>query len=202
MFYDRNDFPSFLEKSSYHFGFELRLKDPENFLLYKKVLEQEGLRIETWAESNSSLFFALRMEKAIMSIFLSLAGFITLLSLASLLVLLMVQKKKERGVLMAMGLTQVKIKDLFLKVGLLMTGAGLLGSAILSVLVCLVLKYVPLPFLSAFYEEGALFPVEFHFGFMLLLFLAVLVLSFMVCVLSIRSQRFFSPAELLKTDTN
>ena len=202
VFYDPKKMTSFSEKSSYQFGFELRLKDPEAFLLYKKVLQKLGLRVETWAEQNSALFFALRMEKAIMSAFLSLAGFITLLSLASLLVLLMVQKKKERGILMAMGLTKIKIKHLFLKVGLLMTGAGLLGSAFLSVLVCLILKYVPLPFLSAFYEEGALFPIEFHFGFMFLLFLLVLILSFVVCVLSIRSQNFFSPSELLKTETN
>ena len=202
VFYDPKNFPSFLEKSSYRFGFELKLKDPEGFLPYKIALEKGGLRVETWAEQNSSLFFALRMEKAIMSTFLSLAGFITLLSLASLLVLLMVQKKKERGVLMAMGLTSVKIKNLFLKVGLLMTVAGLLGSAILSILVCLILKYVPLPFLSAFYEEGALFPVEFNFSFMCLLFFSVLCLSCLVCVLSIRSQSVFSPSTLLKTEIN
>ena len=202
VFYDPAHFPSFSKKSSYHFGFELRLKDPEGFGLYAKTLKTAGFRVETWAEKHSSLFFALRMEKAIMSAFLSLAGFITLLSLASLLVLLMVQKKKERGILMAMGLTKIQIKNLFLKVGFLMTIAGLLGSAFLSVLVCLILKYVPLPFLSAFYKEGALFPVEFHFGFMGWLFLSVIVLSFVVCALSIRSQNFLSPSELIKTETS
>ncbi len=202
VFYDRKDFPSFVEKSSHHFGLELRIKDPEDFMPYKKVLTGAGFLVETWTEKNSSLFFALRMEKTIMSVFLSIAGFITLLALSSLLVLLMVQKKRERGALMAMGLSTSQVGALFLKAGLLMAGMGMLGAFLLSSFVCLFLKYVPLPFLSSFYEGGALFPVEFHFSFMGGLFLSVLGLSFLVCVWSVRSQSFFSPSELLKTETN
>ena len=202
VFYDRRDFPDFVENSSYHFGFEMRIKDPEAFMPYKKVLKQAGFSIETWTEKNSSLFFALRMEKAIMSIFLSLSGFITLLALSSLLVLLMVQKKRERGALMAMGLSASQVEALFLKIGLLMAGIGMLGAFLLSTFVCLFLRYVPLPFLSDFYEGEALFPVEFQVWFMLLLFLLVLCVSFFVCLFSVRSQNAFSPSELLKTETN
>ena len=42
VFYDRNYFPSFRESSSYRSGFEMRLNEPEDFLLYKTVLGRSG----------------------------------------------------------------------------------------------------------------------------------------------------------------
>ena len=198
IFYNREHFPSFREKSSYVSGFEIRLKDPEHFLLYKTVLEKEGFSVEVWSERNSSVFFALKLEKIIMSVFLSLAGLITLLAVTSLLVLLMVQKKREMGVLMAIGLPIQKIQSLFVGIGLFLCSFGMLGACLFSLFVCLSLKYVNLPFLSQFHP-GTQFPVEFNFLFMLLLFVSIFFLAGVTCVLSVRSQSRYSPAELLKT---
>ena len=198
LFYDRKHFPSFKKNSSYQSGFEIFLQEPENFLPYKTALEKQNFSVETWSERNSSVFFALKVEKIIMSVFLSLAGLITLLAVSSLLVLLIVQKKKEIGVLMAMGLPAEKAKSLFTGMGLLLCLSGILGALLLSVSVCLLLKYAPIPLLSQFYSQGE-FPVEFNFSFMLLLFFGVLLLSILSCVLSVRSQLRYTPSELIKT---
>ena len=198
IFYDRKHFPSFKENSSYQSGFEIFLQEPENFLPYKTALEKQNLSVETWSERNSSVFFALKVEKIIMSVFLSLAGLITLLTVSSLLVLLIVQKKKEIGVLMAMGLPAEKAKSLFTGMGLLLCLSGMLGALLLSVSVCLLLKYAPIPLLSQFYSQGE-FPVEFNFSFMFLLFAGVLFLSTLSCVLSVRSQLRYTPSDLIKT---
>jgi len=198
IFYDRERFSSFRESSSYGYGFEMRLKEPESFLLYKDVLEKEGFSVEVWPERNSSVFFALKVEKVIMSIFLSLAGIITLLAVSSLLILLMVQKKKEMGILMAMGLSIGKVQNLFVGIGLLLCSFGMLGAWIFSLLVCLFLKYSSIPFLSQFHSDVQ-FPVEFNFLFMSLLFIGVFLLACVTCILSVRSQFRYLPAELLKT---
>ena len=197
IFYDRSLFPSFRENSSYESGLEIRLKEPENFLPYKNVLKKEGFLVEVWTERNSSVFFALKVEKVIMSVFLSLAGFITLLAVSSLLALLIVQKKKEIGILMAMGVPTQTARRLFTGVGLFLCFFGVLGGGLLSALVYLLLRYTNIPFLSQFHA-GEGFPVEFNFWFMCGLFAGVFFLACFVCSLSVRSQLHYSPAELLK----
>ena len=198
VFYDRSHFPSFRESSSYRSGFEMRLNEPEDFMPYKTALEEAGFSVEVWPERNSSVFFALKVEKTIMSIFLSLAGLITLLAVSSLLVLLMVQKKKEMGVLMAMGLSLQKVHRLFVGIGLLLSSFGMLGAFLFSLGVCLFLKYSNIPILAQFHADTS-FPVEFNVPFMLFLFIGIFCLAFVGCALSVRSQSRYSPAELLKT---
>ena len=198
IFYDRNKFPTFRESSSYTYGFEIMLHNPENFLAYKKVLEKEGYTVEVWSERNSSIFFALKVEKLIMSIFLSLAGLITLLAVSSLLVLLIVQKRKEQGILMAMGMNPQKVQKLFMGIGILLCFSGMLGGGFLSLVVSLFLKYYDISLLSQF-NAGGTFPVEFNLFFTVLLFVAVFVLACINCFLSVRSQSRLLPADLLKT---
>lgn len=198
IFYDRGNFPFLRESSSYGSGFEMRLKEPRDFLLYKTALEQEGFLVEVWPERNSSVFFALKVEKIIMSLFLSLAGIITLLAVCSLLVLLMVQKKKEMGALMAIGLPLRKIQNLFIGVGLVLCSLGMLGAGLFSLSVCLFLRYSNIPYLAQFHSS-AKFPVEFNALFMIVLFIGIFILAFFGCLLSVRSQFRYSPAELLKT---
>ena len=198
IFYDRTIFSSFQENSSYRSGFEILLKEPEDFLLYTNALQKEGFSVEAWPERNSSVFFALKVEKVIMSLFLSLSGLITLLAVSSLLVLLMVQKKKEIGILMAMGLPIKKIQSLFIGVGVFLCLFGIVGSLIFSVSTCLFLKYSNISFLSQFHS-GTQFPIDFNILFMLLLFIGILLLAYIGCILSVRSQSRHSPAELLKT---
>ena len=168
------------------------------FYYIKLYWEEADFFVEVWPERNSSVFFALKVEKAIMSIFLSLAGFITLLAVSSLLVLLMVQKKKEMGVLMAMGLSIQKVHRLFIGIGLLLSSFGMLGACLFSLGVCLFLKYFNIPILAQFHADAS-FPVEFNIPFMLFLFIGIFCLAFVGCVLSVRSQSRYSPAELLKT---
>ena len=198
IFYDRGDFPFLRESSSYGSGFEMRLKEPRDFLLYKTALEKEGFFVEVWPERNSSIFFALKVEKIIMSLFLSLAGIITLLAVCSLLVLLIVQKKKEMGALMAIGLPLQKIQNLFIGIGLVLCSLGMLGAWIFSLSVCLFLRYSNIPFLAQFHSSSQ-FPVEFNTLFMIFLFIGIFILAFFGCLLSVRSQFRYSPAELLKT---
>ena len=198
IFYNREQFPSFREQSSYGTGFEMRLKEPEDFLKYKTVLEKEGFSVEAWPERNSSVFFALKAEKIIMSLFLSLAGLITLLAVSSLLALLIVRKKKEMGILMAMGFPLKKIQNLFTGIGLLLCVCGMIGAWFFSLFICLFLKYANIPLLAQFHAESQ-FPIDFNFLFMGWLFVGVFLLAFVMCVWSVRSQMRHSPAELLKT---
>ena len=198
VFYDRKYFSVFAGSSSYTYGFEMYLVQPDQYFLYQDVLEANGFSIQGWPDRNSAVFFALKVEKIIMSCFLSLAGLITLMAVSSLLVLLMLQKKKEMGILMAMGLPIQQIKRIFIGVGFLLCGLGSLGGWLMALLICLALKYIPLPFLSQFHG-GMLFPVEFNWYFLTIILVSAFVLAFFSCWISVWSQTKESPSELLKT---
>ena len=198
VFYDRKLFSAFPASSSYTYGFEMYLVQPNQYLSYQKILEENGFSVQVWPDRNSAVFFALKVEKIIMSCFLSLAGLITLMAVSSLLVLLMLLKKKEMGILMAMGLPLQQIKRIFIGVGFLLCGLGSLGGWLMALLICLALRYIPIPFLSQFHG-GVLFPVEFNWYFLTIILGSVFVLAFLSCWISVWSQTKESPSELLKT---
>ncbi len=197
IFYNRQIF-NFSENSSYLPGFEIRLKDPKQYAVYQKVLEKEGFLIEVWPERNSSIFFALKLEKIIMSLFLSLAGLITLLAVSSLLVLLIVQKKREIGALLAIGFPIQKIRRIFIGIGLLLCVFGILGGSLLGLFTCFLLQKAPLHFLPFFYQEGLL-PVEFHLSFFVWFPICALCVSFLSCWFSVQTQLRHTPTDLLKS---
>ena len=58
-------------------GYELRLKNPYQFDRVVSELKAMGFRVQSWRDRNTPLFFALRMEKLAMTLFLSLAVLIT-----------------------------------------------------------------------------------------------------------------------------
>lgn len=198
VFYDRKYFSTFADSSSYTYGFEMWLNYPDQYLLYQRVLEQNGFSVQVWPDRNSAVFFALKVEKIIMSCFLALAGLITLMAVSSLLVLLMLQKKKEIGILMAMGLPIQQIKRIFIGVGFLLCSLGSIGGWFAALLICFALKYIPIPFLAQFHG-GVLFPVEFNWYLLSIILMSTFLLALLSCWVSVWSQTRESPSELLKT---
>ncbi len=198
VFYDRKYFPSFSKNSSYLSGFEILLKEPESYEPYKEALATAGYTVEAWPERNSSVFFALRIEKIIMTLFLSLAGLITLLAVSSLLVLLMVQKRKDIGALMALGWPIKKVRSLFVGVGLFLCLFGVVGGILFGLLICFLIKYSQIGFLAHLYSDPQ-FPLTAQPWTFVVIGLTVLCFAFVSCWLSVRSQSRLSASELLKT---
>ncbi len=197
IFYDRKKFPGFSRLSSYQAGFEIYLKDPDKYYLYKKALGASGFLVSDWTEKNSSVFFALQIERVIMSLFLSLAGVITLLAISSLLVLLLVQKKKEIGILMVLGLSLKKIRRLFISTGFLLCALGAGSGVLLGLLISWLLTYVNMSWFIPVGED-TMFVVKFYPMFLVLFVISIGVLAFLSCWLSVRSQLKQNPALLLK----
>lgn len=92
----------------------------------------QNLRIQSWKERNSALFTALRIEKLAIGFFLTIASVLALFSLISVVVLLISQKKKEMGLLMALGMSRAEVQDLFWKIALILSGIGLGSGAVLG----------------------------------------------------------------------
>jgi lipoprotein-releasing system permease protein len=81
----------------------------------------------TWSEQQKSFFNALRMEKLILRIFLTLIILIAAFNIISTLIMMIMEKKKDIGVLLAVGLSKRRIINIFIFNGLFI---GIFGTII------------------------------------------------------------------------
>jgi lipoprotein-releasing system permease protein len=88
-----------------------------------------NVQVKTWKEINRPLFLALRLEKIVMFVTISLIIFVAALNLISSLSMLILEKRPAVGVLRTLGATDRTILSIFLQVGLLIGLTGtLLGN--------------------------------------------------------------------------
>jgi len=92
----------------------------------KKILPQT-VYITTWMELNRSLFSALKLEKNIMFLTITLIVFVAALNIIATLILMVMEKTRDIGILMAMGSTPPDIKRIFFYQGALI---GIVGTAV------------------------------------------------------------------------
>jgi lipoprotein-releasing system permease protein len=83
-----------------------------------------GVQVKTWKEINRPLFLALRLEKIVMFVTISMIIFVAALNLISSLSMLILEKRPSVGVLRTLGATERTILTIFLEVGLLIGLSG------------------------------------------------------------------------------
>ena len=102
----------------------------------RTIAGQTGLLAESWMQTNAQLLSALRAQTASTLTIRTFVTLIVALGIASVLVVSVVQKQKEIGILRAMGASQGRILRVFLIQGGLVALVGsLLGSGIAAALV-------------------------------------------------------------------
>ena len=82
-------------------------------------------RVKTWMELNPALFGALRVEKTVMFVILTLIIVVAALNITSMLIMIVMEKTKDIGVLRALGATRASIAALFLIQGAVIGGLGI-----------------------------------------------------------------------------
>jgi len=88
-----------------------------------------GIYVTTWMELNRSLFSALKLEKTLLFLTITLIVVVAALNIVASLVLMVMEKTRDIGVLMAMGATAASIRKIFFLqgaiIGVVGTGLGL-----------------------------------------------------------------------------
>ena len=83
----------------------------------KRLLQEAvgpSFEVKTWQELNPALFGALRVEKTVMFIILTLIVVVAALNITSMLIMIVMEKTKDIGVLRALGATRSSVALLFL----------------------------------------------------------------------------------------
>ena len=96
------------------------------------VLLPEGARVSTWQELNRPLFFALRLEKSVMFVAVSLIVVVAALALVADLSLIAANKRREIGLLIAMGGSSGTLRAAFCWLGGMLGGIGTIAGAVLG----------------------------------------------------------------------
>lgn len=154
--YDREQsLATFRDSASRREGWEFRWTDGTRAdRLKSRAGEIPGVRFETWSERNSALFFALRMEKLMIGLFLALAGLIAASSILTVMALLLSQKRRDLALLRVLGLPRVELVRLFTRVGLVLAGVGILSGLLAGTALGLWIEAHPFDVLPDIYYDS------------------------------------------------
>lgn len=166
---------------------------------YKKDGHTGGLEwtIQTWMDRNSALFYALRLEKFMIGLFLGLAGLIASFSILTVLALLISQKKRDIAMLRTLGLSQKMAVRYFIQIGVTLSVVGVSIGAGLGLILGYTLERYPINILPDIYYDSTI-PAKVN----LFLFFAVVAISLLIAFLGsylpTKAIEKISPAEVLR----
>lgn len=152
--------------------------------------------VQTWEERNSALFHALRLEIFSIGLFLSLSTMIAGFSIVTVLLILITQKRKEIGLLMSMGLSRVKTRALFTRLGMLLSSVGILSGAAMGVVVCLLIDSMDTSILPEFYYDTTI-PAKLNLWFVFGVVAFAMCLAFLASYIPARRITELEPADAL-----
>ena len=129
---------SIFDKDYNEQNLEIYLKDPLEANKYKKKIEKlnQNYFIYTWSDLNKSFFSALKVERNVMFIILTLIIIVAAFNIISGLTILIKNKTKEIAILKTLGLNNTSIKKTFFltgfTIGLFATISGIILGIIFS----------------------------------------------------------------------
>ena len=155
-------------------------------------------RTISWMEMNRNLFSAMKLEKLVMFIIVSLIMFVAALNIFSTTYLLVMDKQKSIAILKTMGASSKTITRLFIGPGLLIGFIGSLLGLLLGGGICLLqMKYglVKLDPSVYWFEE---LPMKFKALDFLAIAGAAFVFSFLATIIPARIASRFDPVNVLR----
>ena len=182
--------------SKINYKAEIQLHDPYQVSLYQKFFK--NYKTQNWMDRHSTLFFALYLEKLMMTLFFALALMISCLGISSAMLLLISQKEEDLAILQAMGLSQKKIVSVFTKLGLLLSGSGIFIGTVIGISLTIFFKYTHFNLLPKMYLDRDI-PAELAPLSYIIIVLASFILSWVFCYLPLKNISQFNLADLLKT---
>lgn len=118
-----------------------------------------GLEAQEWKEFNAALFQSLQLEQFAMFLVLSFAVAIAVMNVVITLLMHVTHKRRNIGVLMALGASQRQVRGIFLRQGALLGGVGLALGAGLFVLFVVYVRHFSDYLLPDIYYDRTI-PVE------------------------------------------
>ncbi|MBX7096150.1 MAG: ABC transporter permease [Myxococcaceae bacterium] len=184
-------------------GLELKFEDVDNARRLTRqiydLLEGYPYRTRDWGEMNKNLFAALRLEKLVMGIILSVIVIVAAGLIVATVIMLVLEKRKEIAVLKALGVSDGGVVKIFLTEGLQIGIAGGLLGLVAGLGWCLFIEKVGIKLDPQVYYIPAL-PVRIEaFQTVLSVVVAVLI-TFLASIYPALEASQVEPVEGLKSE--
>lgn len=113
---------------------EVKTPDFDRSEAYARSLRKSlaGYRVDDWSSFDASLYSAIRFEKYLMFVLLLFMYVIASFNLTGNMLKAIVQKKRELGLLQALGYTESDLRGLFLRQSLILSTLGIVGGLLLA----------------------------------------------------------------------
>jgi lipoprotein-releasing system permease protein len=101
----------------------------------KRIIPQ-SLYITTWMELNKTLFSALKLEKNVLFLTITLIVLVAALNIIATLILMVMEKTRDIGILISLGATSRNIRKIFFLQGAVIGLIGTFFGSLLGLLIC------------------------------------------------------------------
>ncbi len=196
-FFNLNDSLSFFEKTIDDVSLEIFLKNPLDADKFKEEIQKKNSNfyVSSWSDLNKSFFSALKVERNVMFLILTLIIVVAAFNIISGLTILIKNKTKEIAILKSLGLSKKSIvKSFFLTgflIGFFATIAGVIFGIIFSIYIEEIRYFLSVTFNIQIFPEDVYFlnemPSEITIG-------SILSISFFSIVVTILASLFPSLA--------
>jgi lipoprotein-releasing system permease protein len=203
LYMDIKDVQALFEMGNSVSGVELSVDDVYKTPQYAKTIETElgyPYRAQDWIETNHSVFAALKLEKIITFIVLTLIILVAGFNIVGTLVNMVKKKTKEIGILRSYGFTSKGIMMIFIYHGTIIGILGTVLGLIFAYITCSLLsgyEFINLPGDVYFIET---LPVEMSLHDFLVTALAAIIITFLATIYPAKHATQLTTVEALRNE--
>ena len=199
---------SLFELSDEDIDLEIFLKQPDKAQLVKEKIQRlfNAYYVYSWIDLNRSFFGALKVERNVMFIILTLIIIVAAFNIISGLTILVKNKTKEIAVLRTLGVSKISIAKIFFitgfTIGLLATITGIIIGVLFSYYIEEIRVLITSIFNVRLFPEEIYFlsqmPSEINLSYIILIFIFSLLITFLATIFPSLSAAKLDPIKALK----
>ena len=199
---------SLFELSDTDINLEIFLNNPEKAELIKENIEEifTGHYVYSWSDLNKSFFGALKVERNVMFIILTLIIIVAAFNIISGLTILVKNKTKEIAILRTLGISKNSIAKIFFLIGFTIGMLATITGVIIGILFSYYIEEIRVIITSIFnirlFPEEIYFlsqmPSEINFKYILLISFFSLLITFFATIFPSLSAAKLDPIKALK----
>ena len=155
--------------------------------------------VKNWRDMNKPLFSALEMEKIVWFLIIGFIALVASFNIVSALIMLVMGKKEEIGILRAAGYPAKSVMKIFMLDGIIIGFFGTFLGAVAGTIICLVISDMPVRVAQDVYYIEKI-PVDMSPLTFILAIFGSLVLTVIAAVYPGRKAAKLSPAEALREE--
>ncbi len=152
-----------------------------------------------WMQMNRNLFKALKLERRVMFIILTLIILVAAFNIASSLIMMVMGKTRDIAILKAMGATERSVRKIFVFNGMVIGTIGTFIGLVLGLIICTALKHYNIHELTGdIYYFTTTLPVKLELADVLSIIVAALLICFLATLYPARQASKLNPVEAIR----